>query len=350
MLAIDGSQGEGGGQILRSALALSVITGVPFRLEKVRARRARPGLLRQHLAAVLAAREIAGAETSGAELDSTELEFRPRRATAGEYRFAVGSAGSACLVVQTVLLPLLLAGGPSVLVVEGGTHNPSAPPWEYLARVLFPLLERMGARVRTALERHGFHPAGGGRIRVEIEPAAKLAPLELLERGAVVSRRARLLLARLPEHVGEREARVLRERLPDFACEVARVDDSAGPGNAVLVELACAHVTEVFAAFGARGVRAETVAERAARQTLEYLAHDAPVGPHLADQLLLPLALAGGGAFRTRALTGHSRTNLDVIRRFLPVRIEAREAAAGDVLVAFGGGTGDTPRANRSTA
>jgi RNA 3'-terminal phosphate cyclase (ATP) len=291
--------------------------------------------LRQHLAAVLAARDIGGADALDVGLGATELEFRPGRPKGGEYRFAVASAGSACLVVQTVLMPLLLADGPSVLVVEGGTHNPTAPPWEYLARVLFPLLERMGARVRGTLERHGFYPAGGGRVRVEIEPVAKLGSLVLLERGAIVSRSARVLLAHIPPHVGEREVRSLCERLTGFESRVTvvQVEDSAGPGNAVLIELECEHVTEIFAAFGERGLRAEVVAERAADQLLEYLAHDAPVGPHLADQLMLPLALAGEGAFRTCALTAHSRTNLDVIRRFLPARAEVRERAANDVVV-----------------
>ena len=335
MLSIDGSQGEGGGQILRTALALSLVTGTPFRIEKIRAARSRPGLLRQHLAAVRAAREIGRAEGVIAELGATELEFRPQRPTAGEYRFDVTSAGSACLVAQTVLPPLLLAGGRSVLVVEGGTHNPTAPPWEYLARVFLPLLERMGPRVRTTLERHGFYPAGGGRLRVEIEPVDRLAPLELLERGAIVSRSARALVARLPPSIGERELATVCEKLPEFAghAEVVNVTDSAGPGNALILELACEHVTEVFASFGQRGVRAEVVAERAVAQVQEYLLHGAPVGPHLADQLVVPLAIAGAGAFRTGPLTRHARTNLDVVQRFLPVRAEVQPGAGTDVVV-----------------
>jgi RNA 3'-terminal phosphate cyclase (ATP) len=335
MLSIDGSQGEGGGQILRTALALSLLTGTPFRIDKIRAARSRPGLLRQHLAAVRAAREIGRADAGELELGATELEFRPHRVRAGEYRFDVTSAGSACLVVQTVLPPLLLAEGRSVLVVEGGTHNPTAPPWEYLARVLFPLLERMGARVRTTLERHGFYPAGGGRLRVEIEPVARLTPIELLERGAIVSRSARALVAHLPPSIGERELRIVSQELSGFEghTEVVNATDSAGPGNALLLELVSEHVTEIFASFGERGLRAETVAERAVQQVREYLLHDAPVGPHLADQLVLPLAICGEGAFRTGPLTPHAYTNLDVVQRFLPVRAEVRPGAGSDVVV-----------------
>ncbi len=322
MLTLDGSAGEGGGQILRSALALSLLTGTPFRIEKIRAGRAKPGLLRQHLTAVQAAARIGAAQVEGAELGSRALTLRPGAVTPGEYHFAIGSAGSACLVVQTVLPPLLLAKGASVLIVEGGTHNPAAPSWDYLARVFFPLLERMGARIRTTLERHGFYPAGGGRLRVEIDPVPALAPLELLKRGEIAARSARALVAHLPGNIGARELRVVNEKLSGFKhrCEVMQLNDSAGPGNALLIELVCEHVTELFAGYGERGVRSEEVAERVVAEVRAYLASDAPVGPHLADQLILPLALAGGGAFRTLPLTPHTETNLDVVQRFLAIR------------------------------
>ena len=340
MLELDGSAGEGGGQIVRSALALSLVTGTPFRISKIRAGRAKPGLLRQHLAGVRAAMEIGGADAGDPQLGATELEFRPGRVTPGKYRFAVASAGSACLVAQTVLPPLLVASGPSELVIEGGTHNTSAPPWDYLARVFFPLVTRMGPRVRTELLRHGFYPAGGGQIRIEIEPARALAPLSLLERGAIVRRSARALVAHLPPGVGERELAVVRRKLSGFedCCEVVNVTDSAGPGNALLIELESERVTEIFTAFGERGLRAEAVAELAVGEAREYLSADVPVGPHLADQLLLPLALAGGGEFRTGPLTLHARTNLDVLQRFLSVRAEVQTGERGDVVVRFGAG------------
>ena len=166
MLTIDGSVGEGGGQILRTALALALVTGTPFRIHAIRARRRKPGLLRQHLTAVNAAATVGGASTDGASLGSRELTFRPGRITPGEYRFAVGTAGSTGLVLQTVLPPLLLASGPSTVTVEGGTHNPGAPPFDFLARVFLPLLRRMGAHVEARLDRPGFYPAGGGQCTV----------------------------------------------------------------------------------------------------------------------------------------------------------------------------------------
>jgi RNA 3'-terminal phosphate cyclase (ATP) len=334
-LTIDGSAGEGGGQILRTALALSLVTGTPFEIEKIRARRARPGLLRQHLAAVKAAAEIGGAKVEGAALGSRALAFWPGPVRPGEYRFAIGSAGSACLVAQTVLPALLLASGPSTLIVEGGTYNPSAPPWDYLARVFLPILARMGARARTTLERAGFVPAGGGRMRVEVEPVAALAPLVLLERGAILRRHAKALVSRLPRTIAERELRVVRENLPGFedALEVVEVTDASGPGNVLLVELECEHVSEIFSGFGRRGVRAETVAEGAVREARQYLDAGVPVGPHLADQLLLPIALAGEGRFRSVPLSAHSETNLEVVQRFLPIRANVEPEESGCVTV-----------------
>src|SRR5262245_60443308 len=174
MEVIDGSQGEGGGQILRTALALSLVTGAPFRVEKIRAGRQKPGLLRQHLTAVTAAVEIGGAAVEGATLGSRELSFRPGSVRPGAYRFAVGTAGSAALVLQTVLPALLTATGPSTVVVEGGTHNPHAPPFDFLALAFLPLLARMGARAQATLDRPGFYPAGGGQLTVEITPAPAL--------------------------------------------------------------------------------------------------------------------------------------------------------------------------------
>jgi RNA 3'-terminal phosphate cyclase (ATP) len=203
MLTIDGSMGEGGGQVLRSSLALSLLTSTPLRIGKIRAGRARPGLMRQHLMAVHAATTISDAEVSGAELGSTELTFRPQAIRAGDYRFAIGGAGSTTLVFQTILLPLLLgASAPSTLCFEGGTHNPMAPPFEFLQRVFLPLLARMGARVEVSLSRHGFYPAGGGRWSATVHPAARLARLDLLERGAVHTQSAVALCASVPARLG----------------------------------------------------------------------------------------------------------------------------------------------------
>lgn len=318
MHAIDGSQGEGGGQVLRTALALSLATGRPFRIERIRAGRERPGLLRQHLTCVRAAAEISGGDADGSELGSTSLVFRPGRLRPGAYRFAVGTAGSVALVLQSVLPALLVADGQFELDIEGGTHAESAPPIEFLERAFVPAIERMGGSVDLALARHGFYPAGGGRITARIR-GGTLRPLELLDRGAVVRTRARALVAHVPFHVAEREAALLREKLGLAADDVAgeTISDSAGPGNAVLVDIECEHATHVVSAFGSVRRSAESVANEAADAARRYLAAQVPVGPHLADQLLLPMALAGGGAFRTMRPSRHAVTNASVIRDFL---------------------------------
>jgi RNA 3'-terminal phosphate cyclase (ATP) len=323
MLTIDGSLGEGGGQILRSALALSVCLRRPFRIVNIRARRPKPGLRPQHLAALRAAAEIAGARVNGATLGAQTLTFEPGDIEAGAHRFAIGTAGSTMLVLQTVLPALLTASSASDLRLEGGTHNPRAPTFECLARAYLPLIGRMGPRIAIELERAGFEPAGGGAVRVRIEPAPRLDPLHLETRGALVRVAAEVLLSKLPAHIAEREATTLANEL-DIRAESVRirsVDDSPGPGNVVSVLVESEHVTEVFAEFGRRGVPAERVAQRAALAAKRYLESDVPVGVHLADQLLLPLALAGGGSFVTLPPSAHTRTNIAVIQAFLPVAL-----------------------------
>lgn len=341
MIVLDGSFGEGGGQILRSSLALAACTGKSFKIERIRAGRAKSGLLRQHRTAVLAAAEICGATVQGGELGSQTLLFEPGPVKPGEYHFAIGSAGSANLVLQTVLPPLLKASGPSALTVQGGTHNPSSPPWHFLSRCFLPLLGRMGAEVTGSIRRWGFYPAGGGELRLEVTPTPRLRPLSLLERGEVLRWFATAAVAgNVPEHVGVRELAELR-RLLDLPREAGRVlkVQSPGPGNALLLEAECDGLTELFVGFGERGTSAEAVAQAVAEEAIAWRDGGHPVGPHLADQLLLPLALAGGGAFRTCALTEHTRTNIAVIERFLPVRFQVIEEAGG-VEVRVEGGIG----------
>ncbi len=340
MLTIDGSIGEGGGQILRTSLALSLVTWTPFRLQKIRTKRRKPGLLRQHLAAVKAV-EALGASVDGAELGASEIAVRPGAVRGGEHRFAVGSAGSACLVLQTVLPPLLAAGVSARLELEGGTHNPFAPTWDYLDRVFLPLLGRMGARVKTTLAAHGFYPAGGGRFTVEIEAGQRLEPLEIVERGEITVRRARALVAHLPGRIGVRELGIVKDEFgwSEDETAVEQVKDSPGPGNVLMLEVESGELREMCTSFGERGVRAETVARRAVGAMRRHLASGAPVGVHLADQLVIPFALAGGGTFRTLALSEHTRTNLDVVRRFLPVRIDTRETET-DAVITFSAESG----------
>ncbi|WP_236207273.1 RNA 3'-terminal phosphate cyclase [Pseudomonas tohonis] len=323
LLELDGA--IGGGQILRSALSLSMISGRAFRIRNIRAKRSRPGLLRQHLTAVLAAAEISGAEVEGAELGSQTLRFTPGPLGAGDYRFAIGSAGSCTLVLQTLLPALLFADGPSTLEVSGGTHNPLAPPVDFLQRAWLPLLRRMGAEVELELLRHGFMQAGGGVVRLRMAPG-ELRPLHLEPPGAVLKRQARALLAGVPGHVGERELQRVAKRLgwrDDELC-LQFIDNDQGPGNALLLEFACETLTEVFCAFGQPRVGAERVADLAVDEARTWLASGAAVGEHLSDQLLLPMALAGGGSFSAPVLSEHLMSNIEVIQQFLPVRCQIR--------------------------
>src|SRR5215470_6307977 len=190
MIHIDGSEGEGGGQVLRTALSLSLVTGKPFQIEKIRAKRERSGLLRQHLTAVLAATEIGNARTEGAALGSKNLTFTPGKVRPGEYHFAVGTAGSGTLVLQTILPALMMTDGASRLVIEGGTHNMQAPPFDFLAKTFVPLLNGLGPKVALNLERYGFYPAGGGRFTVEIDPSSAISPPLWIGRDEVTHRRA----------------------------------------------------------------------------------------------------------------------------------------------------------------
>ncbi len=330
-LHIDGSFGEGGGQIVRSSLALSLVTGRPFTIENLRARRAKPGLARQHLVAVKAAADVGQARVEGAELGSTRLVFEPGEVRPGEYDFRIGSAGSTSLVAQTVLPALLHMHGPSVLHLEGGTHNPLAPPFEFLAKTYLPLIARMGPKLDATLYRAGFYPAGGGRLTVRIQPGDSLQPLELLERGPLRSGRVRALVANLPAHIALRECRTIAEHSGwEESCFSVESVTADGPGNVVLIELEHEHVTEVFGAVGQKGVKAETVALHAWREAQAYLESGVPVGEHLADQLLLPMGLSawqnrGGGQFRTGPLSQHAHTHMEVLRQFLEIVIAVDE-------------------------
>lgn len=343
MLTIDGSQGEGGGQIVRSSLALSLVTGKPVTIQRVRAGRRKPGLGRQHLKAVQAARKISRAKVDGAEIGSSRIVFRPGRVEAGDYSFRIATAGSTTLVLQTILPALMIADSVSTITLEGGTHNPFAPPYDFLAKAYLPLLARMGPHVKTCLERPGFYPAGGGRFTVEIHPVEELSRLDLMERGEITARRVRAVVANLPRHIAERECRTIAEKTgwDDSCFQIHEVDGSPGPGNVVMIELASANVTELFTGFGERGVRAEKVARRVLDSALRYANADVPVGQNLADQLMLATGLGvyqgtGGGVFRTLALSQHALTHIEVLKTFLDIKIDVHEDGRDDCTVRIG--------------
>jgi len=330
MIQIDGSYGEGGDQILRTALGLSSLTGRPFRIFNLRKERKRPGLMAQHLTAVKAAMTVSRAEVSGATIGATELVFSPRGVKAGAYSFDIGTAGSVCLVIQTLLPALLFAGGRSTVRLTGGTHVPWSPSFDYLHDVFLPVLGRIGISVRATIESYGFYPRGGGIVRVEVEPVKEISPLVALDRGKLYSIRGRSAVGHLPVSIADRQMRAFSDILTGIISDESvpisiSVDSvpSRGEGSFLFVRLESAHGAAGFCALGARGKRAEEVGGEAARLFMEYYSTGAAIDPHLADQLVQYLLLAQGeSTFTTSSITNHLRTNLWATSFFLPFESE----------------------------
>ena len=331
MLEIDGQ--NGGGQLLRSSLSLALVTRQPFKMTAIRGRRSKPGLMRQHLTAVHAAAAISGGSVDGAVLGSTELVFAPGTVCGGDYRFAIGTAGSVCLLLQTLLPALLIADEPSVLKLEGGTHNPMAPTFDFLDGCFLPVIREMGCGVELELERFGFFPAGGGLIHARIAPCDKLLPVSLMERGVAQSRTVRVVSAHVVETVGKRMAAQAQRLLESSGWAPAGVTvdsvDSAGAGNVLSVSLESEHISEMACAFGERGKSGRRVASEAAKSMHDYLGTRAVVGRRLADQLLLPMALSGAGEFLTMAPSNHTQSNAGIISKFLEASFEMADLGDG---------------------
>lgn len=325
------------------------MTGRAFRIRRIRANRSKPGLARQHLTAVGAAATVGNASVDGAALGSQELVFRPGTVRAGTFHFPIGTAGSTTLVLQTVLPPLLHVGGRSHLRIEGGTHNTHAPPFDFIEKAFVPLINRMGPHIALHLERRGFYPAGGGAFEVDID-GGPLQRLDLDERLDLPRIRARAIVIKLPRHIGERELKVATERL---AIDSATIDEGFGgpsPGNAFHIEIESDQLTEVMTGFGERGLAAERVAEAAVAEATAYLDDTAAVGEHLADQLLIPMALAGGGSMVTVTPSLHTRTNIDVIRTFLDVDVRVTpHGGVWRIEVGQAGAIGRSPFPDRPT-
>ncbi len=337
MITIDGSEGEGGGQILRTSLGLSLVTAKPFYIKNIRVKRKKPGLLPQHLTAVRAAQEISSAKVEGAFLGSKELSFTPSHVNGGHYCFNVGTAGSTTLVLETILPSLLVSQKSFSLILEGGTHNPFAPPFDFLERVFFCILKAMGAHFDLKLICPGFYPAGGGRMEYTIEPQP-LQGIEILERGDPLKKTARAVVAKLNPNIGKRELAVIKSEMNfhDGELILEEIKETKGPGNVVMMEIQSQKITEVFTSFGELGKPAEKVAKEVCLEAQKYLEAQVPVGPYLADQLLIPFALVGKGAFKTMALTQHTQTNLETIKKFLEVKIKQERIKKDEVVLLFG--------------
>ncbi|AYM97697.1 RNA 3'-terminal phosphate cyclase [Acidovorax sp. 1608163] len=338
-LTLDGATGEGGGQILRTGLALSMVTGRPLHITRIRAGRPKPGLMRQHLACVQAAVAVCGGQAEGAELNSQTLVFTPGVVRAGDYRFQIATAGSCLLVLQTVLPALMLADAPSKVELMGGTHNPMAPPFDFLERAFAPLVRRLGVGLELELKRRGFFPAGGGELVARITPTAStqqpLVPVDVLTRGPLQSAWGEALTPGISRGVAVRELQTLGQRM-GWTQESGQLRQpptrqNEGPGNALIATLEHAHITEVFCQLGERSLSAEQVAKRLVDEVRAYQRSAGALGLHLADQWMLPLALAvwrsgQAASYTCSEVTQHTATNAQTIALGLPVRVQITPA------------------------
>lgn len=326
-IIIDGSHGEGGGQILRTSIGLALCTGKPVTIINIRANRKKPGLLRQHLTCVKAAVEISNGSIEGDQLSSQTITFYPGTVKAGNYHFSIGSAGSTVLVLQTILPALMLANDVSNIQLEGGTHNPMAPSLDFLNHCYFPILKKMGITAISKLDVYGFYPAGGGKWNITISPVKKLKPVTILEREGEISTKAIALTVNLAHSIGAREIKLVQENMlwPEKDLKVVQATNSPGAGNILSLYIKSKNITQVITAFGERGTSAEKVAKKAIKAAKHYIESNAPVGEHLADQLLIPFALAGSGRFVTSKPSLHTQTNLNVIQKLLDVNIKTKK-------------------------
>jgi len=322
---IDGSTGEGGGQILRTSLALSCITGKKLHIENIRAARRNPGLAKQHLSCVHAASQICNGRCQGAALNSRTLDFQPGTVRSGNYNFDIGSAGSATLVIQTILPALFLTDGPSTITVTGGTHNPLAPPFDFLCETFLPVIATAGFYGSCKLIKHGFYPAGGGKITFEIQPWQKQPDqiINLCQPAERFEIHARIYTAKLPKHIAQRQEKLLLQSNLDIRnVEHIEVTDSDGPGSCVMIRLCGSPPsirTTVFTAFGMKGKPSHQVVSEVVNLAKDFLASGAAIDRFLADQLLIYMALSKGGCLTTNELSAHLLTNMEIITKFLPV-------------------------------
>ncbi len=326
MISIDGSTGEGGGQIFRSSIGLSALTQTPVRIFNIRGKRRKDGLLRQHLTALRAMKTITNAKVEGDELRSTEVIFSPKKINGGDYSFEIGTAGSTSLVLQTILWPLFYAEQESRVEITGGTHNPMSPPFEFLNECFFPAIRELGFNAEIEIERYGFAPVGGGKIIANITPVKEVKAVEfsntLDPQNIILS----ILGHGLPKHVAANEKEVFEEELTDYPTEIQIKNvQSQGSGNVVIANVPNTPFPFVAVQFGERGNAAAKVAMKLVRDIKHQIDSGTPVGPHLADQLIIPFSLAKGGMFETCGLTPHTMTQIEMVKLFTKTDIEVEK-------------------------
>lgn len=329
MIEIDGAMGEGGGQVLRSALTSSILTGRSMRIKNIRLRRSQPGLMPQHLKAIDAAAAVSKAHVEGAHHGSTELLFEPADIRSGRYKFDIGTAGSTSLVLQTIFLPLSRASSASTVIITGGTHVPWAPCYHFLAWHWVEMITRIGFSAEVSLDQAGFYPQGGGRITATIRPSNELVPLNMVERGRHLQIRGVSGVANLDMDIAERQKRrALQHLQPQYSNVRIKIENMPSKFKGTVLLLLAEYASEngyaqcCYYSLGKPGKSAERVAEEAVESFFEFASTDAAADQYLADQLLLPLALASGESqIYASRITQHTLTNAEVIRAFLPVEI-----------------------------
>ncbi len=334
MIVIDGSFGEGGGQILRTSIGLAAALGVPVRIFNIRAKRRNPGLQRQHMTAVRVLAEISRARVEGLHLGSTELLFEPRTLRGGRYRFDIGTAGSVTLVIQALLPVLPFVPEPIEIEIRGGTDVPWSPPVDYVKHVLIPILSRMGYRMELEVVRRGHYPRGGGIVVLRSQPSGRIQAVELSQRGELVKIRGFSHAVKLPKHVAERQAKAAEERLRNAVrvpIEIATEwyppdkDPHLGPGSGIVLVAECRSSLLGADALGAKGKRAEEVGREAADKLLEELGSGAALDRHMGDMIVAPAALAcGTTVFTASRFTMHAYTVMEIVKKFLDIDIEIR--------------------------
>jgi RNA 3'-terminal phosphate cyclase (ATP) len=332
MIEIDGAIGEGGGQVLRSALTLSILTRKPTRIENIRARREQPGLMPQHLKAIDAAAAVSKAHVEGAYRGSSSLLFEPGEIRSGRYRFDIGTAGSTSLILQTIFLPLSMASSASTVLISGGTHVPWAPCYHFLGWHWLEMVKKIGFSAEISLDQAGFYPQGGGRITATIRPAKGLFPINMVKRGSLTHIHGLSAVANLESDIAERQKRRALNRLyPQFHDVSIKIMKMPSRFKGTVLLLVAGYESDngyaqcCYYSLGQLGKPAERVADEALDAFFEFTATDAAVDQYLADQLLLPLAFAQGESLlHTSRITQHLLTNADVIRAFLTVDILIR--------------------------
>jgi RNA 3'-phosphate cyclase len=341
LIEVDGSYGEGGGQILRTALALSAILRKPFIIHHIRSKRRNPGLQAQHLEAVEALARITEAQTEGVKFGSQKVTFIPQKILPGEYQFEVKTAGSITLLLQAIILPLCLAHGTSRLTLVGGTHVPWSPPFHYFSEVLLPTLEPMGISIGAVIEKWGWYPRGGGEIQLKINPVPELKPISLVNRGPLRKIRGLSIISRLPKHVADRQKDQALKRIQEELKMEAEINvfydaPSNGSGSFLFLLVEYEKTIAGFSSLGAKGKPAEKVADEAVEALKDYLSSEGCIDPHLADQLIPFMALAkGNSSFTTTRITEHLLTNLWILQHFWGVKILRRGEKGEDGRIDF---------------